>query len=137
MDCIFCKIVAGEIPSYKVYEDSDVLGFLDVSPISKGHSLIIPKKHYPSLLETPDELIGRLIIAAKKLGQALSDCLKSDGFNLFQNNGVAAGQLVNHLHFHLLPRFSGDNKFSFPTYKEKYVEGEAESLSSSLKGIIT
>jgi len=107
-NCIFCKIVAGEIPSTKVYEDEYVLAFMDIGPIVKGHVLVIPKVHYDPLTETPDEVLARCISVAKKVAQAQMSALGADGVNLHQANGSAAGQEVPHLHFHVIPRYNDD-----------------------------
>ncbi len=107
-DCIFCKIVAGEIPATKVYEDEYTLAFMDISPIIKGHVLVIPKEHYDPIMQAPDDVLGRCVSVAKRIAQAQVDALGADGVNLHQANGVAAGQVVPHIHFHVIPRFDGD-----------------------------
>lgn len=107
MSCIFCKIAAGEIPSFKVYEDDLVLAYLDINPFTKGHTLVIPKKHSANLLETDDETLAAVITRVKKIAAHLKAKLGADGFNILQNNGEAAGQTVHHLHFHIVPRFGG------------------------------
>jgi len=132
MECIFCKISNGDIPCFSVYENEHVIAFLDISPIAKGHTLVIPKKHYEDLLQTPDDMNGQLISAAKKIGAALKKQLGAEGFNLFQNNGSSAGQEVGHSHLHILPRFSGDGKGVLIEKKEIYTEGEAQKLASIL-----
>ncbi len=107
-DCIFCKIVAGEIPCYKVYEDEHVLSFLDIGPLSKGHTLVIPKHHCVTLDEIPVEqmaAVGRLL---PKLGPAVAQSVGAAGWNVLQNNGPVAGQVVMHVHFHIIPRNEGD-----------------------------
>ena len=106
-DCIFCKIANGEIPSATLYEDDDFRVILDLSPGSKGHSLILPKAHYANLYEMPDELLGKAMAVAKKTAAALTKGLAADGINMIQNNGIAAGQTVFHFHMHLIPRYEG------------------------------
>lgn len=108
-NCIFCKIISGEIPSSIVYEDKDFKVILDVSPASTGHVLIIPKQHFINLLELPDDLAGKAMILAKKLMIGITDILKCDGVNLVQNNNEAAGQTVFHFHMHIIPRYKEDN----------------------------
>jgi len=108
-DCIFCKIIAGEIPSSKVYEDEYTLAFMDISPIVKGHTLVIPKSHHDPITKTPDEVLSRCIIMAKRVAQAQMNVLDADGVNLHQANGAAAGQVVPHIHFHVIPRYDDDN----------------------------
>lgn len=108
-DCIFCKIIAGEIPSTKIYEDEYTLAFMDISPIIKGHALVIPKSHHDPITQTPDEVLSHCIITAKLVAQAQMDVLGADGVNLHQANGAAAGQVVPHIHFHVIPRYNDDN----------------------------
>jgi histidine triad (HIT) family protein len=107
-DCIFCKIVAGAIPSVKIYEDSEVLAFMDIGPIIKGHVLVIPKSHYNPILETPDEVLAKLIAVVRKIACAQVAGLEADGINVTQANGKCAGQAVAHLHFHVIPRYNKD-----------------------------
>ena len=107
-DCIFCKIVAKEIPATVVYEDDDVMVFMDIGPIIKGHVLVISKKHYDPVTETPDDTVAKLHIIAKRVAQAQMNGLAADGVNIIQNNGKVAGQEVEHIHVHVIPRFSND-----------------------------
>lgn len=107
-DCIFCKIVAKEIPATVLFEDDDVLVFMDIGPIIKGHALVIPKKHYDPVTKTPEEMVARLHVVARNVAQAQLDGLGADGVNIMQNNGKAAGQEVPHIHVHVIPRFDGD-----------------------------
>lgn len=131
-DCIFCKIAAGQIPAVKVYEDDDVLAFLDIGPISDGHTLVIPKQHCESLHECPAELLCQIAPRLGKITKAVRAAVNSDGYNLLCNNGRAAGQLVNHLHFHIIPRNTGDGVFNrWPSFK--YPEGKAEQLAAKIK----
>lgn len=106
--CIFCKIVAGEIPSVRVYEDADTLAFLDIGPIVKGHTLVIPKRHYDPLMDTPPEVLAALMGVVQRVARAQSAGLRADGINVTQANGKAAGQVVPHVHFHVIPRFLTD-----------------------------
>lgn len=108
-NCIFCKILNGEIPSAKLYEDEDFAIILDVCPASLGHALILPKEHYGNLFEMPEELISKCMNLAKVWGDKLVKGLNADGLNLVQNNGIAAGQTVFHYHLHLIPRYEGDS----------------------------
>ena len=115
-DCVFCKIIAGQVPSKKLFETEKVEAFLDAFPSTKGHSLIIPKKHYETLLEIPEEDLKEVIVVAKKVAEAIVNATKADGFSLVQNNKEAAGQLVKHVHFHIVPRFKDDGlKLTFPS----------------------
>lgn len=104
-DCVFCAIAAGEIPSFKIYEDDLVLAYLDINPFTKGHTLVIPKKHSSCLLDTDEETLSTVIARVKKVAAHLKTALPCDGFNILQNNGEAAGQTVHHLHFHIVPRY--------------------------------
>ena len=108
-NCIFCKIANGEIPAATLYEDSDFRVILDLGPASKGHALILPKKHAANIYELPDETAGKAMILAKHMATRLTEELKCDGFNIVQNNGEIAGQTVFHFHMHLIPRYQGDN----------------------------
>lgn len=103
-NCIFCAIAAGEIPSFKIYEDDLVLAYLDINPFSTGHTLVIPKVHSEGLLDTSDETLAAVISRVKKVAAHLRTALPCEGFNILQNNGQAAGQTVKHLHFHIVPR---------------------------------
>ena len=107
-DCIFCKIVRGEIPSTKVYEDDHVLAFLDIGPVVKGHVLVIPREHYDPLTATPAPVLHDIIEAIQRVADGLMRGLKADGVNIHQANGAAAGQIVPHVHFHVIPRFADD-----------------------------
>ena len=109
MDCIFCKIAAGEIPSATLYEDEDFRVILDLAPAARGHALILPKAHYADLCEIPEELAAKAMILAKKIVSAGRKALRCDGYNIVQNNGEAAGQTVFHFHIHVIPRYTGDN----------------------------
>lgn len=107
-NCIFCKIIGGEIPSVKLYEDEDFVIVLDVGPASLGHALILPKEHYANVFEMPEELLAKCVSLAKVWGEKLVKALNADGLNLVQNNGTAAGQTVFHYHLHMIPRYDGD-----------------------------
>ena len=106
-DCIFCKIIQGELPCFKVYEDDKVLAFEDISPISQGHTLIIPKRHYQDLYEIPPEDLTAIHLASKKVIKAISDALNPTGVACVQLNGRGANQVVLHYHLHLIPRLAG------------------------------
>lgn len=107
-DCVFCKIVAGALPCCKVYEDADTLAFMDIGPIVQGHTLVIPKRHYDPLGNTPPEVLRRLIAVVQQIAAAQTRALNADGINVMQANGRAAGQVVPHIHFHVIPRFLQD-----------------------------
>lgn len=107
-DCIFCKIITGEIPADKVYEDSEWLAVLDINPVNLGHTLLLPKEHHRNLFDLPTELLTKLGPVLQKLAQAIKDGTGADGLNIGWNNEPAAGQIVFHSHVHLIPRFEGD-----------------------------
>lgn len=135
MDCIFCKIIAGEIPAKKIYEDENVLSFLDISPVNFGHALVIPKKHYTDLLSADEATLSFLMLAVKKIAPILIRKVGASGFNLNLNNGSVAGQVVDHLHFHIIPRFTNDGLKLWlggdydHKRSEKLIEEIKESLS--------
>ncbi len=107
-DCIFCKIVAGEIPATKVHETEDTLAFLDVKPVSPGHTLVIPKKHYENIFDIPEDVLAKVISETKYIAKTVKESTDADGISISQNNGEAAGQIVRHLHFHVIPRSKSD-----------------------------
>ena len=134
-NCIFCKIVKGEIPASKVYEDNDSLAFLDISPINKGHTLLIPKEHYEDLFDLPEDRLKELSITLKKVSKAVLNGVKADGLNVGMNNKPAAGQIVFHAHFHIIPRYKNDGLKHWPQKKyenndemSKYAEIIAKEL---------
>lgn len=103
MNCIFCKIVMGEIPSYKIYEDDDILAFLDVNPVQPGHTLIIPKNHTLDVTTIDNDVLIKIFDKARDVAQILTDEMNADGFTLVQNNGIA--QEVKHFHLHVIPKY--------------------------------
>ncbi len=107
-DCIFCKLANGIIPTNTVYEDEDFKVILDVAPAAKGHSLVLLKQHFENALVADEELLGKAMVLAAKVGNAMKKALGCDGVNILQNNGVAAGQTVFHLHIHVIPRWDND-----------------------------
>ena len=106
--CIFCKIIRGEVSSFKVHEDDRTLAFMDINPIQPGHVLVIPKFHAATLMDTPDSWVAATAVAAQRVARAVAAVLKPDGINLVQANGPGAAQTVMHLHFHVIPRRNGD-----------------------------
>ncbi len=107
-ECIFCKIVGGEIPAVKVYEDDQVLAFMDINPLNNGHTLIIPKKHAETILEIDPDELAAVMKTAQRIAQAIQKALNPDGITVIQLNRRAAGQVIPHLHVHLIPRWEGD-----------------------------
>ena len=134
-NCIFCKIVKGDIPCAKIFEDDKVLAFLDIAPANKGHALIVTKNHYETLTEIPDEDLRDMMLKAKKIAQALSAALGNDGFNILMNNKKVAGQLVPHAHIHVIPRFKGDGiKLNWrpKRYNDKEIDEVREKIRKFL-----
>ena len=133
MNCIFCKIINGEIPCYKVYEDDKVLAFLDISQASKGHTLIVPKIHYANMLECDEETVAYIYKIANKLGNQIVNSLGAKGMNILTNINEVAGQTVKHFHIHLLPRYNDEDgvKIDFISSNPS-----KEDLESVLKLII-
>lgn len=106
--CIFCKIINNEIPSYKIYEDEYTLAFLDLSQVTKGHTLVVPKKHYANIFETPEEELNHLMHSIKCIVEKLKSSLGIENVNILNNSGSLAGQTVHHLHIHIIPRYEND-----------------------------
>lgn len=130
-NCIFCKIIKGEIPCAMVYEDDKVLAFLDIEPINEGHVLVVPKRHHESLFELPEEFLGAGLSAIKKIAGAVQKAMDADGINIGMNNGRAAGQAVFHAHFHIIPRFENDGLKHWK--RKSYQEGEIEATARRIK----
>ena len=107
--CIFCKIINGEIPSFKIYETEDLVAFLDISQATKGHTLIVPKKHFDNLLALDEETLKKISVAQKEVANILSKKLGTSAFNFVNNCGSVAGQSVMHVHFHVIPRYENDD----------------------------
>jgi len=130
-DCIFCKIVRGQIPCGKLYEDQTTLAFLDVNPWSRGHCLVIPKAHYSCLDECPDEIIAAVSKKISLIAASVLKVVQAQAYNVLNNNGRAAGQLVNHLHFHIIPRSADDGIISHAP-QGKYNPGELDDLAKRI-----
>ena len=135
--CIFCKIASGRLPSCKVYEDAHSLAFMDIAPIIRGHTLVVPKEHVESLTDAPAEMLEKLIVVAQNIARAQLKAFKADGINIIQANGRATGQTVPHLHIHVIPRFDSDghhwNWKPRPYAKTEEMEGMAERIKSALE----
>lgn len=131
VDCLFCKIVKGDIPSTKIYEDKEFIAFLDIGPVNKGHTLVVPKKHSETFLYMNESELGKVMHVIQKLAKAIIKAAKADGFNLLLNNNRAAGQVVDHSHFHIIPRFHGDGFRHWP--QGRYEENEAVKIANEIK----
>lgn len=137
-DCIFCKIINGEIPCFKVYEDEKVLAFEDINPISEGHTLIIPKKHAVNLWDITEEDLTAVLLAAKKVINGIKDALNPTGVALLQLNGRGANQLVMHYHLHLIPRITGTRPLPMTEWEMKAgdmeaIKNTAEKIASAIR----
>ncbi len=134
-NCIFCKIVKGEIPADIVYEDENFLAFLDITPVNPGHALLVPKKHYENLYDLPEKTLERITPLIKKIALAIRQGVGAEGINIIMNNEKPAGQLVPHAHFHIIPRFSNDG---YLHWKGKpYAEDESQKVAKKIRTSIT
>lgn len=134
-DCVFCKIVAGQIPSSKVFENDKILAILDINPLAFGHTLVMPKSHHELLTDMPSDLAKDVIEAVHKLAPAVVKAASAEGFNVLQNNKGVAGQAVPHVHFHIIPRVAGDFKFNWNPMK--YPEGKLDETLSRIKSALS
>jgi histidine triad (HIT) family protein len=135
-DCVFCRIVAGRLPSAVILDTPRVLAFLDIAPVHYGHTLVIPKEHYQNLLDLPDDLWMEMGQVSRQVAQALQKTLFARGFNLGMNNFEAAGQVVFHAHLHVIPRYQSDGLLLFPQgiYQPGDLERVAQQLRQTLGG---
>ncbi|NLP35873.1 MAG: HIT family protein [Clostridiales bacterium] len=129
--CVFCKIIAAEIPSATIYEDEDFKVIMDIAPAAKGHAIILPKKHFANLYEMDDDTASKALIVARKVAIAIKAELGCEGMNLLQNNGELAGQTVFHFHMHLIPRKQEDG-VTFTWKQGSYEEGEAAKVAEAI-----
>jgi histidine triad (HIT) family protein len=132
-DCIFCKITNKEIPSKILFENDLLLAFLDISPISKGHTIVITKNHFSNLEEIPDYELAELYKEVKNLATLIHRNLKTDGYNILQNNFAAAGQVINHFHVHIIPRSLKDEKFQIKIPRTQASNDELNNIYKILK----
>lgn len=131
MDCLFCRIIAGDVPALRVYEDDQVIAFLDIFPVQPGHTLVVPKAHHKTCMEMPDALMGDWMRAVKRVAQGLEESLSCDGINLLQNNHAAAGQVIPHVHMHVIPRWKGDGFTHWPS--KELPRGELEAVADRVR----
>lgn len=134
-DCIFCKIISGDLPASRIYETPEVLVFLDIKPVNIGHSLVIPKKHYKNIYETPEDVLAHMITAAKVVSNAMKEKLFADGINVTMNNDHSAGQVIFHSHMHIIPRFAEDG-FGLWQGKRDYQAGEREEVARKISSAL-
>ncbi len=133
-ECIFCKIVSGNIPAYKVYEDKETLAFLDINPVHEGHTLVIPKDHFENIYSIPPETLARLTLTTQKMAVAVKNAVEADGINIIMNNEKDAGQIVFHAHFHVIPRKHNDGLANWP--QKPYEAGVASTLQEKIKNTL-
>ncbi len=133
-DCIFCKIIKGEMSCNKIYEDDKVLAFLDTAPVNKGHTLVVPKEHYEDIQTIPENLLCKVISAVKNIAPVVIKVMGASSFNLSVNNGREAGQIISHLHFHIMPRFKNDGLEPWPS--KRYQDREAEKITERIKQLL-
>jgi len=129
-DCLFCKIIDGSIPSTKIYEDEYVYAFMDISPLTKGHTLLIPKEHVANVFEMSEETASYIFRVAPRIANAIKDSFKPAGMNLLNNNGAPAGQSVFHFHLHFIPRYDETDG-----YKPTWITKQDEFTSDILQGL--
>ena len=134
-DCIFCRIVAGEAKAHTVYENESVLAFLDIHPASRGHTVVIPKMHAERLDHLEDRYVGSLFLGVKSVMDLLEEALKPAGLNVGWNHGWAAGQMVNHLHVHVLPRYAGDGGSGVQYIVRSSVKEDLASVAGQIRSV--
>ena len=135
-ECIFCRIIAGEIPSQKILETPDAVAFLDVGPLADGHTLLVPRRHYVTLAEIPSDEFCRIVEPLPRLAAAIEAVTGAKGYNVLQNNGRVAGQVVDHVHFHLIPRAAGDG-LGYRWNAGCYPEGRAGELRERIQAALS
>lgn len=137
-DCIFCKIIDGEIPSAKVYEDNQIYAFLDISQVTKGHTLVIPKTHTKNIYETSPEVAQELFSRIPKIANAIKEVYKPVGMNLLNNNEEAADQSVFHIHIHIIPRYGDGDGYSsnWVTHTDDYSSEDLQQIAKEINGTI-
>ena len=134
IECLFCKIIKGEIPCTKLYEDDKVLAFLDIAPVNHGHTLVIPKKHSTNIFDIEEEDLHAVWDVIKKLAPIITKVVKAEGLNINSNHGKIAGQLVSHAHFHIIPRMQGDGLKHWS--HSKYKNSEDQKIAREIRDLI-
>lgn len=132
MDCIFCKIIDGEIPAVKVLDEEQAVAFMDINPVSRGHLLVIPKRHAENIFEISEEDLAAVMKAVRRCARAAKEALKAEGVTVLQLNGKASGQVVPHLHVHIMPRWEGDG-LSVSSWEIK--AGDMEEIKGTARKI--
>jgi histidine triad (HIT) family protein len=135
LDCVFCKIVAGRIPSARIWESAWAIAFLDIGPVALGHTLLVPREHFPTLGEMPPSLVSAVCGQLPALASAVQAASGGTGLNVLLNNGRSAGQVVEHVHFHLIPRHDGDG-FRFTWPRLEYPASEMDQMRARIAALI-
>ena len=130
-NCLFCRIVQGEIPAFKVYENDAVIAFLDIQPVNAGHTLVVPKAHYENCAHTPDDAMAAVMSAAKEVAVAALRATGATAYNIGINCGAVAGQVIMHTHVHVMPRFEGDGLVHWP--KREVTKEEMETIAQKMR----
>jgi len=135
MECIFCNIKDNKAEAEIIFEDENILAFLDIQPVNYGHTLVIPKKHYDNFLTVPKDELDKITHATQFIAGVVKRSLNADGFNVISNNGDSAGQSVYHFHFHIIPRFKND--FSFRPAVKNYASGAMKEYGEKIRSLIS
>ena len=135
MECIFCNIVEGKSEAEVIFEDDNLIAFLDIQPINYGHTLVVTKKHYDNFLTVPSKDLTQIINATQFIAGAVKRSVNADGFNVINNNGDSAGQTVYHFHFHIIPRFNDD--FNFKPRFKNYSTGGMKEYADNIRSVIS
>jgi len=132
-DCIFCKIIKGEIPCYKIYENEEILAYLDIFPVNIGHTLIIPKNHHQNIFEIPESTLLKITKQSKIIATNIKKKLNYDGVNILQSNGKSAGQVIHHYHMHIIPRYENDKmELHFNSNKNPITQEQGNKMLTKL-----
>jgi len=135
MDCIFCNIIDKKAEAEIIFEDENIIAFLDIRPINYGHALVVSKKHYDNILTVPPVELAEIMMVTQFIAGAVKRSVKADGFNVISNNGDPAGQTVYHFHFHIIPRFAED--FTFKPRTKNYSPGAMNEFGDTIRSVIS
>jgi histidine triad (HIT) family protein len=130
--CVFCRIISGDLPAARLMESDQVLSFMDINPVNPGHALVVPKRHVRSLLDLQEEELHAAMSAVKRVARAVMEATDSPAFNVFQSDGEAAGQVIGHVHFHVIPRHPDDG-LPRGWRQLRYTEGEMDALQAAIR----
>jgi histidine triad (HIT) family protein len=137
-ECLFCKIIRGEIPSEKIYEDEKTIAFLDINPRNPGHTLVVPKKHHKTIIEMSEKEASDLFVIVRKMAIAVKEGMQADGISISQSNDIAAGQIIPHVHFHVIPRFNTEGPVGLEGIlpAKKLDKGTMDKITATIKSHI-